>query len=995
MKAYEEAIGKLNKAQRQAVDTIDGPVMVIAGPGTGKTEVLALRIAHILEATDTPPSGILCLTFTRSGVRAMKKRLERYMGARAYEVRVSTFHSFAADLVEKHFELLDFSRPPRLLDERDAVSLADELLHGHEWEYLRPRGNAAAHFGDLTSLISLLKRERITPDAFLTDVERDIESIGNDPANISSRGATKGELKKEATTKIESLKRTREVAEFYRMYEETKRERGLMDYDDVLAYAVTLVESSEDVRADVRENALYVLVDEHQDSSGVQNAFLRAVWEDTERPNIFVVGDDRQLIYGFGGASLSYFEEFKTVFGKAALITLVENYRSTAPILTLADTLLSSELTKESLHSNRTEAHKVSLLEYSYPRDEVIAAGLEFKRLIEDGAPASECALLVPKNRQVRSALATLRDMGLPVSGGGGESFFDTRETRTLMRALAIVANPNDPAPLATSLFDETSGIGALEAHTFLRSHKARSLALSDLIGYGASDGLFAGEHSIAIWGKKLSSWIDVSHKETLASFVGHVGNELLIYSANDHDTIIRRSEALRTMIHLATLWEATNIHGDINAFLEYLRRLEEYGTHIPLATFGAHRGVQVMTLHASKGLEFESVWIAHMNEEVLMSGKRMGFTLPERIKEKIAEKDLATARREAYVAITRAKVHATISYARSDYKGSELSLARILLELPDGSFVRKDADETEAELLADGADRYTKQEEAPAGDDLEKLRTLVADEYEKKTVSVTLLNNFYECPWKWYFRNFLDLPEVKSDYLALGSAVHAAIEFVLKSSSVPDEASIRAVMLECFHDEGLADERTLGKLMEDGVKTVLAWINTSYGELAPSRESERSLSFRSPSFPHLSLYGKIDLTERYPDGSVSVTDFKTGSAKTVGVIEKRDEENRLSTFVRQLAMYSYLIQGAEKGREVVASKLYFLEAGSGDKNRIYQTRIGAEEIDLLVRDIQDYDKALKSGEWTNRVCHYKPYGTNQEECVYCKLAREVYKKRG
>src|SRR4029079_6159431 len=119
-------------------------------------------------------------------------------------------------------------------------------------------------------------------------------------------------------------------------------ERALMDYDDVLSYAVRLAEISEDVRDTMRENYLYILVDEHQDSSGIQNAFLEAVWSETEKPNIFVVGDDRQLIYGFGGASLSYFEEFKTLFGRAELVTLTENYRSTFPILSLADELLKS-----------------------------------------------------------------------------------------------------------------------------------------------------------------------------------------------------------------------------------------------------------------------------------------------------------------------------------------------------------------------------------------------------------------------------------------------------------------------------------------------------------------------------------------------------------------------------------------------------------------------------------------------------------------------------
>ncbi len=153
----------------------------------------------------------------------------------------------------------------------------------------------------------------MTPEIFLQEVDKEIENLKQDPESISSRGESKGKIKKEIEKRIESLERTKEVVEFYRLYEEIKKEKGFMDYDDVLEYAVKIVESSDDARDDIRETYQYILIDEHQDSNGVQNQFLKAVWQETEKPNIFVVGDDRQLIYGFSGASLSYFEEFETI----------------------------------------------------------------------------------------------------------------------------------------------------------------------------------------------------------------------------------------------------------------------------------------------------------------------------------------------------------------------------------------------------------------------------------------------------------------------------------------------------------------------------------------------------------------------------------------------------------------------------------------------------------------------------------------------------------
>lgn len=992
MSIFEEEYKKLNKEQRDAVDSIDGPVMVIAGPGTGKTQVLSLRIGNILKKTDIGGSGILCLTFTRSGVTAMKKRLERYIGAEANNVKISTFHSYAISLIEKHHLNLGFINIPKLLDEREAVFLVDRLLYSREWRHLRPRSNPATYFSDIKSLISLLKRERMSPEDFKIEIEKEIKSLESDPESISSRGATKGELKKEITKKIEALERTMEVVEFYEAYEEEKRKQLLMDYDDVLEFAVELALGSEDVRADIREESQYILVDEHQDSSGIQNNFLKAVWGETEKPNIFVVGDDRQLIYGFGGASLSYFEEFKTAFGKAKLITLVENYRSTAPILSLADTLLSSDLTKEKLKSNRSDSHDIYLSEYSYPRDEIIASGIYFKKLIDQGINPRECAILVPKNYHVRSAMNVLRSAGVPVSGGESQSFFSSRAVASFRKVLKVISNPNDVVSLSNTLLDSISGVPAIEAHKFLRDKNLNNLSVEDLVRYGEGQGLFEGQNEISVWGKKLVSFIDESSKVGLLQILSFTGNELLIKNAQSHEKLLENAEALRTFFHLAEMKVQNNPHETIEEFLSYIGRLESYNMHIPLATFGESKGVSVMTLHKSKGLEFEAVWIAHMNEETLMAEKKGGFTLPEILKQKIEEKSLAVAKREVYVAITRAKKFCKISYARGDVKGAELSLAQVIRELPGAHFVSKTADETEEELLSYGPEVYVKNFEIPEGEDFEKMKTLVADEYDETRVSVSLLNNFFECPWKWYFRNFLKLPEIKSDSLALGSAVHSAIELVLKSEKIPTEKMIRECIEESFEKEGVSDTRTLNKMTKDAVEIVSSWIKRSFKELAPNRESERSVSFKDPRFPHLNLFGKIDLTERFPGGEVAVTDFKTGTSKTSGVIEKLDDENRLSSFMRQLAMYSYLVQGSDK-KEVVLSKLYFLESKEGDKNMIYATKIGEEQIDLLVRDITDYDKLLKSGEWTDRPCNAKQY-SGGDECEYCKLAKEIYKSR-
>ena len=989
--AFAESYKALNAEQKRAVDTIEGPVMVVAGPGTGKTQVLALRIAHIMQTTDTPPSGILCLTFTRAGVTAMRERLVRYIGARASEVRVTTFHSYAASLVEKHYALLDFDDVPMLLDDQSAVVLIDELLERQTWQYLRPRGNSVKYFSDLKSLISLLKRERMTAESFLAEVERDIKTLKDNPESISSRGASKGQLKKEVVKAIESLERTKEVVTFYEHYEFLKRERGLMDYDDVLEYAVALVELSDDVRADIRENALYVHVDEHQDSSGVQNGFLQAVWKETEQPNIFVVGDDRQLIYGFGGASLSYFEEFKTMFGTATLITLVQNYRSTSTILALADEMQKSTLTTEILRSNRPETHAVTLAEYNYPRDEIIAAGIYFKSQIDNGVAPEDCALLVPKNKHVRTAVSILRSMGIAVRASTTVSLFALPETAMFRRVLNIVVNPFDTQAVAGSLFDTVSHIPPLVAHKFIYEHGTRTLSLETLGLENGDPELFDEQDSVRAWGKKLADWVSISTGTPLELLVQIIGNQLLVDSATTHEELVRRVEIVRTMIHLATSFIDRNPTPTVAGFVQYLDRLERYGHTLSVAVLDGTKGVSVLTLHGSKGLEYDSVWIAHMNEGVLMSSKRSGFALPESVESRIEARDEAVARREVYVAITRAKQHCLISYARMDTNGAEQVLANVVAYIPEEFFIKKNAVETEAELLASGPELYVMHTPALQESAIAELTDFVRDTYTKTKVSVTLLNNFFECPWQWYFRNILKLPETKTESLWFGSAVHGAIESVLKKTIAVEPVAIGERIREVLSREGVTEERIVARMIESGVPVVERWAGMYLHTIASDHSAERSLAYHDSSFPHLQFYGKVDLTERFTDGTIIVTDFKTGSTKTSGVIEKRDDEGRLSSYIRQLAMYSYLLQGTEKGKQVSASRLLFLEAPVDDKNKLYSIHIDTETIDMLRKDIKDYDESVATGAWVSRPCVAKPFGGGSEQCEYCAKAQQLY----
>jgi DNA helicase-2/ATP-dependent DNA helicase PcrA len=977
METFLAAYNTLNTEQKKAVDTIEGPVMVIAGPGTGKTQVLSLRIANILTKTDTPPDGVLCLTFTNAGVKAMRERLARYIGAAATRVRVTTFHSFALDMIETYHHALGFDATPVLLDTSGTVVLYDELLHAREWKYLRPRTNKAMYVRDIGSLISLLKRERISGIEFAQSIEEDIERLKNDPASISSRGESKGQLKKEVEKKIESMDRTLEVAAFYDAYEALKTERNAIDYNDALELLVQLVEVSDDARDSIRERFLYVLVDEHQDSSGIQNEFLTRVWQDVEQPNLFVVGDDRQLIYGFGGASLAYFEQFKHMFGQVTLITLTSNYRSTQTILDAAEVLLQSSLAEGKLMGSTAEAHAVRLVECDYPRDEILRAGLDIQEKIAQGISVDDCAILVPKNRQVKGAISVLRDMGLPVAAATSLRLFELADTQALLTTFRVIVDPFNTVALSRSLLDPISGISPLVSHTFLQKTPARSITLAAMID--------SEDEAISSYARKIEKWLEQSQSHDAYSLIQLIAEDCLLGTATDDEALRRRIEIIRTLLHLALSQAERGSGIDIASYMEFIDRLQEYDEDISLAVFAADKGVKVLTLHGSKGLEFDAVWIAHMDEKSLMGAKRNAFTLPEKIEERIAEHDEEVKKRQLYVALTRAKRFCTLSYARHSYSGGDQQLASIVSALPESVFEKELLEESEDVILKSDNTLYVTVKPLAEPYDIAEL---VRGEYQKRSVSVTMLNNFFECPWKWYFRSLLQLPEPLNDSLHVGTVVHAGIEYLLKAATAPSEMELTEEIERRSLIEARYDDAHAYRLAAQAVPIVLHWRETLLPTIAPAFSTEKSYPYHDPALPGLSMYGKIDLVEEIEGASVRVTDWKTGSTKTVNEIEKPDEEGRMSGLLRQLAMYSYLIRGNSNGNTSVAeSRLVFLEAKKGDKNAVYAHRINGEDIARLTADIQDYDSLLQKGEWVARPCHAKLYGEG-DQCEYCAMAR-------
>ena len=417
--AFDKAYKELNSAQKDAVDTIEGPVMVIAGPGTGKTQILTLRIANILKETDTKPENILALTFTEAGARAMRDRLHTYTGQSAYRVNIHTFHEFAGALIRQYPDAYERAVGGRPATDLEKVSIVEEIIESGKVKSLRPHGNPVFYVKPIMSALSLMKREYITPDGFVEIISRQETALSATP-KLHEKGAHKGKVRSEYQKLEKELTKNRELLFVYRAYDALLTERNLFDFEDMIFETVQALEKNEDMLRDLQERFQYILADEHQDVNGSQNRILELLSNFHERPNLFVVGDEKQGIFRFQGASLENFLYFEEQFPHTKVIALTQNYRSVQKVLDLSHELITQVETPASelriaLRSNKTEQGTIERRTFSHEaieEEDVVSA---IKNLVEQGVEKKEIAVIVRSNKEVEAFATMLRKEGLPV----------------------------------------------------------------------------------------------------------------------------------------------------------------------------------------------------------------------------------------------------------------------------------------------------------------------------------------------------------------------------------------------------------------------------------------------------------------------------------------------------------------------------------------------------------------------------------------------------
>jgi DNA helicase-2/ATP-dependent DNA helicase PcrA len=607
----------LNPAQRQAVEALDGPVLLLAGAGTGKTKALTTRIVHLLSLGKARPGDILAVTFTNKAAREMKDRVGRLLGEAVEGMPwLGTFHSICVKLLRRHAELVELKSNFTILDTDDQIRLLKQVIAAAGIDEKRWPAR------QLAGLIDHWKNRAWTPE----------KVPASEASGFNHRG---GEL--------------------YAAYQTRLRELNAVDFGDLLLHVVTIFQHHEDVLAQYRQRFRYILVDEYQDTNVAQYLWLRLLAGGHK--NICCVGDDDQSIYGWRGAEVGNILKFEKDFPGARVIRLEQNYRSTPHILAAASGVIrgnQGRLGKE-LWTEAEEGEKVRLIGHWDGEEEARWIGEEIEaaqRGTRGMRPFSlnQIAILVRASHQMRAFEDRFLTIGLPYKVIGGPRFYERMEIRDAMAYFRLTVSPADDLAFERIVNTPKRGLGDKAQQNIQRVARAHGVPLTEGARIALADGVITGKGGAELralldgldrWGH-MAGDAKISHEELAGIILDESG-----YTAmwqND-----KTPEAPGRLENLKELVKALDQFENLQGFLEHVSLIMDTESH------ESEEQVSIMTLHAAKGLEFPAVFLPGWEDGLFPSQRSM---------DESGLKGLEEERRLAYVGITRAEELCTISFA-------------------------------------------------------------------------------------------------------------------------------------------------------------------------------------------------------------------------------------------------------------------------------------------------------------------------------------------
>jgi DNA helicase-2/ATP-dependent DNA helicase PcrA len=1004
-KEFEAAYKQLNAEQKKAVDTIEGPVMLVAGPGTGKTQTLALRIANILQKTDTLASSILALTFTESGARAMRTRLAQMIGAEAYYANIATFHAFCIDIIKENPDLFILDPSAEPLSDLEKLRLIYRLLDTTKLTQLRPLGAPRHYAKAILGAISDLKREGVSPDEF-------DELLKNEEQFLNSDDAT--ELKKtELAKRFKNLGKNKELNLLYRSYQDSLKKSESFDFEDMINTVVEAFKTDEELLRIYQEKFLYILVDEYQDTNSAQNQLLlqlSSFWDD--KANIFVTGDPDQSIMRFQGASIENQLSFIKVYPSAEVITLKQNYRSSQNILDISDSLISHNNLRINdvvpsvdphLVSQIGAGNKIDIAQLSGSTAETIFLAESIKAKIDSGVAPRDIAIIYHTNREATIIADTLVKFGIDYSVQGGANVLSDPTVRNFLKILHVIyemRSKDDDEDLFTILHYDIFGIDPLDVLKISRLAGDKRLNFFEVLSDSSLlDSLTLNSRlKIDATLTKLAHWQELDAGTTFTEFFETVLNEsgYLTWVLSQPDAHHRLAR-LNTLFDEVKRMNRADHHLDLSSFIANLHLMEDNNLRLEESTYGISRdAITLTTAHKSKGLEWEHVYIYRAVDGVWGNNQvRNLITLPENVLKnaQLSRKEKnEDERRLFYVAITRAKSSLTICYANtySSFGNSKEAIpAMFISELGEPVGESKSLlQKVNTEAIEEEAHKHIEKlltVQAPVSTSKEEIEFL-GDLVSNFKLAATSLNSYLYCAYKFKLDKLLKVPHAKKAHLSYGTAVHKALEkFYLKYK---DEQVVpsKDYLLEEFRaaiDEQVINKVDLAAYKEKGEEVLSSYYDFNLTTPAVPLATEKNIKSQ---LGDIEITGKLDRLEwvSQADKTVRVVDYKTGKAKTMGQIEgtTQDSDGELQ---RQLEFYKLLID-SDKGLNYKFGEgmLDFVEeAREKGKSGERRFQVTDEQIEGLKQTILTTMQSIRSLQF--------PRTTDLKKCEKCYFLDHCY----
>jgi DNA helicase II / ATP-dependent DNA helicase PcrA len=999
---------KLNDAQKRAVDTIDGPVMVIAGPGTGKTELLSMRAASILRRTDTLPESILCLTFTESGAQAMRERLRQIIGPAAYKIAIHTFHGFGTEIINRNGQYFYHGANFRPADELSSYEIIEGIFD--ELGYDNPlsvklNGNYA-YLQDTLAIISELKKSGLASDELLQVLDSNDAALDKIepyfaeaftarlskatllqlPALIKEARAAIAPLalrtitplaqiiadsletalqNAEATNStkpITAWKNTwlkkndkglfvfksrsastklRAVSYVYFQYLSRMQEAELYDFDDMILRVVHALEVFPELRFDLQEQYQYIMVDEFQDTNLAQMRILSSLTDNEAlngRPNILAVGDDDQAIYSFQGADVGNIHAFLTTFPATQLIPLVDNYRSTDTILSHARAVITlgenrfeksiPSLDKTLIPHRNPQSTTVSLAELSSETNEQQWVVHQIQSLINGGVEPYTIAVLARRHHEIASLLPYFAAANIRVSYERRDNILEVEGVKTVeLVARIIVALYEKRHTDADSLLPELISHPAfaippveiwrlsLKAQ---QNHQPWQEVMSTLP-------LFQPIHT---WLISLAAQVPHLPLEHLVDrILGNVNEETGYVSpfmqyffsseelAKNPERYLTHLEALRT-IRTKLREYIPDETPTLQSFLEFIELHREIGSTITsLRQVAPHEtsGVNLMTAHKSKGLEFEHVFIigavdSAWGERVRSRSRLIGY--PENLPLAPAGDTFDERLRLFFVAMTRAKTYLTISYSLTGGSGHPLLPASFLSQPPWQPTVIQPALSPEAHIQAAERAWYEPLVQPLQTD----TRDMLAPLLQTYKLSATHLCAFLDItrggPQGFLLNYLLRFPQATAPQAAYGSAIHATLQ---RAHSHLTATGKQRPYEDILHDyEKLLagyhlPDSDFTTYLQKGGNVLHSYLEAKYDTFTSSQKAELNFAGQSAFLGEAHLTGTLDLVDFTENNTIIITDYKTGRPARNWRGGSDYEKIKLHKYKQQLMFYQLL----------------------------------------------------------------------------------------